>query len=393
MKQPIPRSIGDLLERLQNDYPVVTLTGPRQSGKTTLCRMAFSELPYENLEAPDIREFAQSDPRGFLARHPNGCVIDEFQRCPELTSYIQVLVDDPRFDGTFVLTGSRNLAIRDTVSQSLAGRTALACLLPFSYHELGAFHREMSLDEMLWTGFYPRIYDKRLDPAQVLADYVGTYVERDVRQLNMVRDLGLFQKFLGLCAGRIGQLMNMESLGNDTGVSHATAREWISLLEASYIAFRLRPFHANISKRLIKSPKLYFYDVGLAAYLMGITKPEQVARHPLRGMLFENLVVVEVMKHFLNRGIRPDLMFYRDSNGNEVDLVVGRAQEYVPMEIKSARTVTGSLLKGLGAFRRTIDSAVDPLLVYGGEETRLQNDTRIMGISSLDRTLAQLFTT
>jgi predicted AAA+ superfamily ATPase len=393
MKKPLPRSIGPLLQGLRRDYPVVTLTGPRQSGKTTLCRMAFPELPYENLEAPDIREFAQLDPRGFLGRHPHGCVIDEFQRCPELTSYIQVLVDDPVFDGTFVLTGSRNLAIRDTVSQSLAGRTALACLLPFSYPELGALHRRMSLDEMLWTGFYPRIHDKRLDPTQALADYVGTYVERDLRQLNMVRDLGLFQKFLGLCAGRVGQLMNMESLGNDTGVSHATAREWISLLEASYIAFRLRPFHANISKRLIKSPKLYFYDVGLAAYLMGITRPEQVAQHPLRGMLFENLVVVEVMKHFLNRGVRPDLMFYRDSNGNEVDLVLGRAQEYVPMEIKSAQTVTGSLLKGLGVFRRTIDSATDPLLIYGGEETRLQNDTRIVDLSSLDGTLAQLFPT
>jgi len=391
MKQPIPRSVAPLLKRLQRDYPVVTLTGPRQSGKTTLCRMAFSKLPYENLEAPDIREFAHSDPRAFLARHPHGCVIDEFQRCPDLTSYIQVIVDDPGFTGTFVLTGSRNLAVRDSVSQSLAGRTALACLLPFSYQELGSLPCRLSLDKLLWTGFYPRIHDKKLEPTHALADYVGTYVERDLRQLNMVRDLGLFQKFLGLCAGRVGQLMNMESLGNDTGVSHATAREWISLLEASYIAFRLPPFHANISKRLIKSPKLYFYDVGLAAYLMGITRPEQVAQHPLRGMLFENLVVVEVMKHFLNRGIQPSLMFYRDSNGNEVDLVLARAQEYVPMEIKSAQTVTGSLLKGLGAFRRTIASATDPVLVYGGEEARTQSATRIVNLAGLDATLTELF--
>jgi hypothetical protein len=250
----------------------------------------------------------------------------------------------------------------------------------------------MTVDEMLWSGFYPRIHDRNLNPTQALGDYVGTYVERDVRQLNMVRDLSLFQKFLALCAGRTGQLLNLESLGNDTGVSHATAREWISLLEASYIAFRLLPLHANISKRLIKSPKLYFYDVGLAAYLMGITRPEQLAQHPLRGMLFENLVVVEVMKHFLNRGIRPHLMFYRDSNGNEVDLVISRADEFIPIEIKAAQTVSGSLFKGLAAFQRAVPSAKDPVLVYGGNETRNQHETRVINLQNLNATLSELFT-
>lgn len=383
--------MGKVLTELRSHYPVITLTGPRQAGKTTICRMVFPSLPYENLEAPDIREFAASDPRAFLAQYPEGCVIDEFQRCPELTSYIQLLVDDPDFDGTFVLTGSRNLAIRDTVSQSLAGRTALACLLPFSYSEIETICAPMALDDILWKGFYPRIYDKELNPTQALADYVGTYIERDLRQLSLVRDLSMFQKFLGLCAGRIGQLLNLESLGNDTGVSHATAREWISLLEATYIAFRLPPLHANISKRLIKSPKLYFYDVGLAAYLMGISAPEQLAAHPLRGMLYENLVIVEVMKRFLNHGLRPNLMFYRDSNGNEVDLVLHRAQEVVPIEIKSAATAGSALMKGLHAFMRTVPDASDPVLVYAGEDIRLQEGTRVVNLPALGRTLDELF--
>lgn len=387
MKKPIQRLAGAVLEEYRLKYPVITLTGPRQSGKTTLCRMVFDSLPYENLEAPDIRAFADTDPRAFLTQHRGGCVIDEFQRCPSLTSYIQTIVDSPDFDGTFVLTGSRNLAIRDTVGQSLAGRTALACLLPFSYPEIQTLCSRMSLDELIWTGFYPRIYDKKLNPTQALADYVGTCVERDLRQLNLIRDLNLFQTFLGLCAGRIGQLLNLESLGNDAGVSHATAREWISLLEAGYVAFRLPPFHANISKRLIKSPKLYFYDVGMAAYLMGITTPDQIHNHPLRGMLFENLVVVEVMKHFLNKGMRPNLMFYRDSNGNEVDLVLGRAQEYIPIEIKSSQTATGALMKGLAAFKRTVATAADPILVYAGKDQRIHQGTRIVHLAGLQSAL------
>ncbi|MBN1270057.1 MAG: ATP-binding protein [Kiritimatiellae bacterium] len=393
MKKPLERAAARLLADLQRRYPVITLTGPRQAGKTTLCRMAFPSLPYANLEEPDVREFAQTDPRGFLARYPGGGVIDEFQRAPDLTSYIQSLVDAPGFEGTFVLTGSRNLAIRDTVSQSLAGRTALVCLLPFSYSEIAPLCKGMSLDQIMLTGFYPRIYDRNLNPTQALADYVGTYVERDLRQLSLIRDLSLFQKFLGLCAGRIGQLLNLESLGNDTGVSHATARQWLSLMEASYIAFRLAPFHANTSKRLIKSPKLFFYDVGLAAYLMGITTPEQIPTHPMRGRLYENLIVVEVAKFFLNRGPRPNLTFYRDSNGNEVDLVVPRAQKLVPIEIKSAATVTGALMKGLGRFAEVIPEAVEPMLVYAGDDVRVQDGVRIVNLPRLDAALCDTFAT
>lgn len=391
MGKPIERELGRELRKLSEKYPVITLTGPRQSGKTTLCRMLFSNLPYSNLEEPDVRDFAQSDPRGFLEAMPGGGIIDEFQRVPELTSYIQGIVDARGFDGTFVLTGSRNLAVRNTVNQSLAGRTALACLLPFSVNEISAHWPGLGVDDHLYGGGFPRIYDLGLSPTQALADYVGTYLERDVRQLSMIRDLSLFQTFVGLCSGRVGQLLNLESLGNDAGVSQSTARDWLSLLEASYIAFRLQPFHANISKRLIKSPKLYFYDVGLVCYLLGITGPHQLATHPLRGAIYENLIILEVMKYFLNRGPRRQLFFYRDSNGNEVDLVVLRGQDVVPIEIKASATVDKSFFKGLKRFASAISSAVDPVIVHSGAAQRRQNEIRITNLQHLVPTLDELF--
>ena len=376
---------------LASEYPVVTLTGPRQGGKTTLCRMAFGDLPYANLEHPETRAYAADDPNGFLANYPNGAILDEFQRVPELTSYIQVRVDESGFDGTFILTGSQNFVVRDTVSQSLAGRTALVELLPFSYGEVTAFQKSIDTDDLLYKGFYPRIWSRGLTPSRAYADYVGTYVERDVRHLSMIRDLSLFQKFLGLCAGRIGQLLNMEGLGNDCGVAQSTAREWLSLLEASYLAFRLPPFFQNISKRLVKTPKLYFYDVGLAAHLIGITEPGQLRTHPLRGQLFENLIVVEVMKHFLNRGRRPHLYFYRDSNGNEVDLLLQSGRQWVPVEIKSAATVKPDLFKGLFRFMDVVPDAVDPMLVYDGDNERRQSGVHVLYLQRLADALSQRF--
>ena len=376
---------------LASEYPVVTLTGPRQGGKTTLCRMAFGDLPYANLEHPETRAYAADDPNGFLANYPNGAILDEFQRVPELTSYIQVRVDESGFDGTFILTGSQNFVVRDTVSQSLAGRTALVELLPFSYGEVTAFQKSIDTDDLLYKGFYPRIWSRGLTPSRAYADYVGTYVERDVRHLSMIRDLSLFQKFLGLCAGRIGQLLNMEGLGNDCGVAQSTAREWLSLLEASYLAFRLPPFFQNISKRLVKTPKLYFYDVGLAAHLIGITEPGQLRTHPLRGRLFENLIVVEVMKHFLNRGHRPHLYFYRDSNGNEVDLVLQSGFQWEPVEIKSAATVKPDLFKGLFRFMDVVPDAVDPMLVYDGDKERRQSGVHVLYLQRLADALSQRF--
>lgn len=388
MSTLIERQCAELVRTLAGQYPVITLTGPRQAGKTTLCRMTFGDLPYANLENPETRTYAAADPNAFLADFPSGAVLDEFQRVPDLASYIQVLVDDPEFDGTFVLTGSQNLSVRDTVSQSLAGRTALVELLPFAYDELRHSLADKSTDNLIYRGFYPRIYDRGLDPVRAYADYVGTYVERDLRQLSMIRDLALFQKFLGLCAGRIGQLLNLESLGNDTGITQPTTREWLSLLEASYLTFRLPPFFKNISKRLVKSPKLYFYDVGLAAYLIGITDPQQLRTHPLRGMLYENLIVVEVMKYFLNRGRRPNLLFYRDSNGNEVDLIVPRGLEWVPVEIKSAATLKSDLLKGLQRFMQTIPETSNPMLVYDGNNERTQQGVHVLNLQGLTSALS-----
>ncbi len=287
----IERDITHRLTALFGQYPFVTVTGPRQSGKTTLCRAAFPDLQYANLEAPDQRDFAESDPRGLLAQLGEGAIIDEVQHVPELLSYLQVLADERGRSGQFVLTGSEQFRLSDAISQSLAGRTALLHLLPFSLAERGRAGASGAIDDIIYTGFYPRILDQGLEPRQALGDYFETYVERDVRRLGGIRNLSAFRRFVRLCAGRVGQILNLSSLGSDAGVSHTTAREWLTVLETSYVAFQLPPFHADIRKRLVKSPKLYFHDVGLASYLLGIESVQQVATHPLRGALFENIVV------------------------------------------------------------------------------------------------------
>lgn len=390
MSQFIHRLSESLLKQLAGQYPVVTITGPRQSGKTTMCRMAFPEMAYASLEEPDTREFAANDPRGFLAQFSNGAILDEIQHVPELSSYIQVAVDVPDFRGNYILTGSQNLSVCNTVNQSLAGRTALLTLLPFSFIEISDNWSDSNIDHLIYQGGYPRIYHRELNPTRTLSDYTATYIERDVRQLSMVKDLTVFQRFLGLCAGRTGQLLNYANLSNDTGVSQSTIKEWLSILEASYICFRLLPYFGNISKRLVKSRKLYFYDVGLAAYLMGINSVEQLTVHPLRGMLFENLIVTEVMKHFFNKGqSRPGLMFYRDSNGNEVDIVARRGTGIVPIEIKSASTVTPQFFKGLKRFKAIVDRSTNGILVYGGSDTRIQNGVQITGLCSLNEMLSR----
>jgi len=316
----INRTLQSQLQKLAGQYPVVTVTGPRQSGKTTLCRNTFPDKTYVNLEAPDVRDFANSDPRSFLAALPDGAILDEIQRVPQLTSYLQPLVDEDPHSGRFILTGSQQFEVMTTITQSLAGRTAVLKLLPLSIEELAGAHIGLDLDTLLLTGFYPRIHNNQLDPTQALGDYVETYVQRDIRQLMVIKDLNLFERFLRLCAGRTGQLLNLQSLGNDAGISHTTARAWLTLLEASYVIFLLQPWHANISKRQIKSPKLYFYDVGLAGYLLGIEDRQHIVNHPLRGNLFENLVVAEALKYRLHRGRRNNLFFWRDAKGNEIDL-------------------------------------------------------------------------
>ncbi len=380
----IPRTIEPVLRRLATQYPVVTVTGPRQSGKTTLCRTVFPEKPYVNLEAPDVRRFAMEDPRGFLGTYPDGAILDEIQRTPELLSYIQPLIDERNTPGRYILTGSQQFEVMDSVSQSLAGRTALLKLLPFSIQELPREKLPAAIDTMLLTGFYPRIHDQGLNPSEALANYFETYVERDIRRLIAVRDLSQFEKFVRMCAGRIGQLLNLQGLAADVGISHTTARSWLSLLEASYLVFVLQPWFTNVGKRLVKTPKLYFYDVGLAALLLGIESESQVSRDPLRGNLFENMVVMEVLKHRFNRGLRSNLHFYRDSKGNEVDLLLEFGTDIFPLEIKSGATVAADFFKGLKSFASLGRSQPwNSALVYGGTEPQKRSEVMVCPVMAI----------
>ena len=372
----IKRTIEPILADLARRYPVVIITGPRQSGKTTLCRKVLPTLKYANLEAPDVRRFATEETRGFLAAHSGGAILDEIQRAPELLSYIQTIVDVENKSGRFILTGSQQFEVMNTISQSLAGRTALLKLLPLSLAELKQTHPPRNMDRLLLTGFYPRIHDQGLNPTQSLGDYLETYVERDLRQLATVKDLSLFERFLKLCAGRVGQVLNLQSLGNDAGVSHTTVRTWLTILEASYVIFLLQPWHTNISKRLIKSPKLYFHDVGLAAFLLGLENETQIGRDPLRGNLFENMVVMEALKYRYNRGKRSNLFFYRESNGNEVDLLAESGRNLCAMEIKSGATVNPDYFKGLRHFVKAVGTKrrITGGVIYGGSEIQKRSD-------------------
>ncbi len=377
----IPREISPILVEMTRAYPVVTVTGPRQSGKTTICRHVFPDFEYRNLEAPDVRGYALDDPRGFLKSHAKGVIIDEIQRAPHLLSYIQTIVDERNEPGQFVITGSQQFEVMNAISQSLAGRTALLKLLPFSIEELRGHLPKLRIDTLLFTGFYPRIHDRMLQPTRALGDYFETYVERDLRQLASIQDLSAFERFVRLCAGRIGQPLNLVGLGNDAGVSHATVRKWLTLLEASYIVFLLRPWHANISKRLVKTPKLYFYDVGLASFLLGIDEEAQLRRDPLRGHLFENMLVMEAVKYRLNRGKRSNLHFYRESNGTEIDLIAEQGRSLAAVEMKSGETINRDFFKGFGHLARVAGDAwsISNGLLYGGTERQDRSDVRVRG--------------
>jgi len=365
-------------------YPVVTVLGPRQSGKTTLCRMAFPDKPYVNLEQPDVRDFAQQDPKAFLAQYPDGAVLDEIQNVPTLLSWLQVLTDaDPR-KGRFVLTGSHQLQVNAHITQSLAGRTAVLELLPLSLSELAAVGDGVTLgpddvNRTMLQGGYPRIHAQDLPPEVMLSDYFATYVERDVRQLINLRHLREFGQCVRLLAGRTGQLLNQTSLGNEVGVSSNTITQWLSLLEASFLVFSLAPWNVNIGKRLVKSPKVYFYDVGLACWLLGIKTVEQLQHHPLRGALFENLVVVEVMKSLRNQGLRDPLYFFRDSNGLEVDLLLEHADGVQLIEIKASQTVAAPLFKNLRTVSALLGERVKSQhLVYGGDLRQARTDVDVL---------------
>lgn len=354
---------------MAKSYPVVSIVGPRQSGKTTLVRQAFPEKPYVNLESPDTLELATSDPRGFLERYPDGVILDEVQRAPSLLSYIQPLVDARNEKGLFILTGSQNLLLHEAVTQSLAGRVALLTLFPLSMNELNKSHFDFSLDESILSGGFPRIFQDHLEPTKAYRNYAQTYVERDLRQLIRVKDLSQFQKFMRLLAGRIGQLLNIESLCGDVGITSKTAKEWISILEASFIVTRLHPYYENFGKRVVKSPKLYFTDVGLATYLLGIQNVLQLSRDPLRGSLVENLVLLELIKYRLNQGLDPNLYFFRDTRGHEVDFIYQDGRDLIPIEVKASMTFNKSFLRHLTFFQSVVgDRSKKGFVVYAGTQ-------------------------
>jgi hypothetical protein len=380
----IDRNLSEKLIKLAGYYPCVTVTGPRQSGKTTLCRATFPGHTYVTLEAPDVRRHARTDPRGFLADLAKGAVIDEVQHVPDLLSYLQGVVDEDPTPGRFVLTGSQHLGLSEAVSQSLAGRTAVLVLLPPSWDEVQRFPSPPAdLTTAMFTGAYPRIHDRQIPAEQWLSDYVTTYVERDVRQLLAVTDLTAFTTFLGLAAGRSGQVLNLSALGADAGITHNTARSWLSVMEASFLLFRLPAWHRNVKKQLTRAPKLHFLDSGLLCRLLGIRSPDELRTHPLRGAIFESWVVSEVYKARAHRGLQPDLHYFRDHKGLEVDLVLDQSQVTTLVECKSGATVGADFLASLERLSALLEAAgetrrIDRRLIYGGTAEQRRTDAHVI---------------
>lgn len=386
----IRRVVEDRVRDLAAQFPVVTLTGPRQSGKTTLCRSVFHQKPYVSLEFPDVRDFANRDPRGFLAAYPDGGIFDEIHHAPELLSYLQPLVDENPAPGRFILTGSANFSLIASIGQSLAGRTGLAELLPLGLEEVRRFSEPPSLFDLMWRGTYPPVYDRGIEPRDWYAAYAATYLERDVRNLLKVGDLAAFQTFMRLAAGRVGQLVNLSALGADAGVTHPTARAWLSVLEAGYVAWRLPPLHANVSKRLVKTPKLHFADTGLVCYLLGITNSGQLREHPLRGTIFETWVASEILKARIHRGLEPRFSFFRDRQGTEVDVVVKTTGTVIAVEAKSGQTIAADYFSAFPSLEQTLGTGqpgrrVTRYVVYGGRELQERTAGTVVPWSDMDR--------
>lgn len=377
----LARSITPTLQRLAASFPVLAMTGPRQSGKTTLARAQFADKPYVSLEDPVERAFAHEDPRGFLARFAQGAVFDEAQRWPELFSHLQGMVDADRQPGRFILTGSQQFGLLAGVTQSLAGRVGMTRLLPLAATEIPAVtDRQLSLDGLMLKGGYPALHTQPVEPADWFASYIATYVERDVRQVLNIQSLPTFQRFLRLCAGRTGQLLNVSALASEAGITANTAKNWLAVLESSDLINLLPPYFRNFGKRLVKMPKLYFLDTGLACWLLGIRSEDVLALHPLRGALFENWVVSEFIKARYNRGQPADLYFWRDNNGLEADLIFEQNNRLQMVEIKSGQTITSDTIRaGQRAIRMAEDEALTPWLIYGGDETYERSGVKIFG--------------
>jgi uncharacterized protein len=382
----IPRDLGDKVLQLSKGFPVITVTGPRQSGKTTLVRALFPEYTYLNLENLDIRLAAEEDPRRFLGIYAkSGVIIDEAQKVPHLFSYLQEIVDESGKLGKYILTGSQNFLLLEKITQSLAGRVAVCHLLPFTQHEIkNTAVVESELNAMLFRGGYPVLYDRPVEPVDYFPSYISTYIERDVRSLKNIGDLSTFQRFIKLCAGRTGQILNYSSLGNDAGINYKTVQSWISILEASFVVFLLRPFHKNYGKRVVKQPKLYFFDTGLLCSLLDIQSPEQLENHYLRGGIFESFVISEYFKSVYHLGQRPSAWFWRNNTGHEIDLLIEKADILSAVEIKSGETINQSFFKGLEYFRTLSNDAKTPYaLVYGGNSNQVRKNTKVLSWKSV----------
>ena len=383
----LTRTAEKELRTLAGQFKAVAVVGPRQSGKTTLVRMAFPDKAYVSLENPDTRRFAIEDPRGFIAGYPDGAILDEIQRTPDIFSYLQQVLDENKGKGRFIITGSNNFLLQENISQSLAGRVGYLYLLPLSITELPK--PKLSVNEQIHKGFYPAMYEQegQTDVSKYYLNYIRTYIERDVRLIRNVTDLYTFERFLRLCAGRTGQLLNMNSLAVETGVDNKTIGAWLSVLEASFVVFRLQPYHKNYNKRIVKMPKLYFYDTGVASALLGIENPDQLALHPFRGGLFENMIIVDFLKSRYNKGKPNNLYFWRDSLGTEIDLLVEKANSLLPIEIKSGQTITDDYFKSMSAWLR-ISGMEKGWVIYAGAEKQVRsNGITVLPLNEMERLL------
>ena len=384
------RSLAPIIERFSKIYPVIGIMGPRQSGKTTLAKMLFPYLPYVSFEDLEMRGKFKENPKQFLQEYSAGAIFDEAQHVPELFSYLQGIVDASPENGRYILTGSQNFLLNEKITQSLAGRIGMTTLLPLSLAELGM---PSDMDKNIFQGGYPRLYAQQMTPAELFPNYINTYVERDVRQIINIENILTFQKFLQLCAGRVGQIINLSSLASDCGVSNMTVRRWFSVLEASYIIFFLAPFYKNFSKRLIKMPKMYFYDTGLVCNLLNIESEAQVASNHLKGALYENMVILEILKGRLNRARKPNLYFWRDSAGHEVDLIAEWGGTLKAIEIKSSATVQPDFIKNVRYFcdLATQDPSetipAEPYLIYSGQSKGIFLQTKLVPFTEIDTTL------